>query len=198
MRTYDFAVEIFSEYPPETFAYDPEDKQFTVGEDTVALTALTLRRPLREDTLSKAAAAELIDTSDILLHHGGLLMMPKLYNALRNLSSKSAQNVADNVADTLIDAYAGLTGTSRKRLLKGSHWGFGMGYLRPGHPDMTVLGDCACCGIGQYGTFDASTHAEGFGEFALHNIDRREQAVALAAGVGSLAYWVDKVNNPQA
>lgn len=187
MKTRDFAIEIFSEYPPEKFAYDPADRQFTVGEETIALTALTLRRPFREDTLSKT------DASDVLLHHGGLLMMPRLYDALRGLSSERAQNVADNVTQTLIDAYAGLTNMSKKMLLKGSHWGFGMSYLRPGHPNLTVLGDCACSGIGQYGMFGAKAHDEGFGEFDLHNIDRPEQAVALAAGVGAIAYWVDRV-----
>jgi hypothetical protein len=182
-------LDILSEFPPIPFAYDPSKRIFEVGDDFIPLSQYSsyLQQPV--DPISQEQACELISTSKLALNvFGNHMQMPILYEWLKSLDANNINRVKETVTDVMMDAYTALDERVSSKLEKGTHWGFGMGLVRPGHPILNVLGDCACYGVEVHGhIFGEQDWEDGFSEYGLHNIDWPNQKVALFAGAGALA-----------
>jgi hypothetical protein len=187
-------LELLASYPPLAFLYDAESKQFTVGTEQVPLGDFDeygRRIPSATPTTPEQAQL-LIDESSLLLNiFGTHFQTPRMYRWLTSLDAGTWKKTSDAVVDVMIDVFAEVGDMPRKELLKGTHWGFGAGLYRPGHPSFTVLGDCACYGVSPQGhVFEEHDWKDGFAEYALHNIDFPAQRIALYAGAGALAAMV--------
>jgi hypothetical protein len=184
----DYAVELFMEIPPYPFSYDVNAQQFHVGAEAIELKEFSEYDIEPREPISREDATALIDESALLIHSsGGVHMMPRLHRWLTGLEPSATQEVREKATDALIDSYAELSGVVRNKLLKGTHWGFSTSFIRPGHLNFLVVGDCACYGVGLYGTFREDAWHEGFASFEFHNIDWPAQRVALMAGAGAVA-----------
>lgn len=190
----DFALEMFANYPPQPFTYDADSKQFTVGSDQVALNEWIdydhRRQPV--DPITPAQAETLITDNALLLTvFGTHCQVPRMYNWLTSLDAPAWRTVSNNATEAMIDAFATVSDMPKKKLLTGTHWGFGVGLYRPGHPSFNVLGDCACYGVSPDAhLFGQDSWEEGFSEYTPHNIDFPAQKIALFAGAGALAAMV--------
>jgi hypothetical protein len=182
-------LDILSKYPPMPFAYDPDKKVFEVGDDFIPLSQYSSYMSQPGEPMSQEQTRELISTSKLALGlFGNHLQMPSMYSWLKSLNIADFNQVQETVTDVMIEAYKDLNERVPEKLVKGSHWGFGMGLIRPGHPTLNVLGDCACYGVEVHGhIFGEYDWEDGFAEYGLHNIDWPSQKVALFAGAGALA-----------
>jgi hypothetical protein len=144
--------------------------------------------------MSQNQTRELISTSKLALGlFGNHLQMPSMYNWVKSLNNTDLNQVKETVTDVMIEAYRNLDERVPETLVKGSHWGFDMGLIRPGHPTLNVLGDCACYGVDVHGhIFGEYDWEDGFAEYGLHNIDWPSQKVALFAGAGALAQMCER------
>lgn len=188
-----FATQLFSKYPPSRFGFNPDLQQFQLDDATIAPADFATFRTSPREAITEEVAGELISNSDLLLGvMNKLYMMPRLNQRLKNLDAAQADAATNAATEAMVDVYAGLTGVSKKKLLRGNfHTDFRAAFIRPGHPDFNVLGNCACMGISPHGwTFGENAWDEGFGEFDMHNTDYPEQEIALLAGAGALAYLV--------
>jgi hypothetical protein len=183
-------IPVIAAYPPEKFEYDPTNRQFTVGEAVVPLNDFNTFIPGVTEPIDEVAAEKLIAESTLVLgSFDRLFQMPKMYEWLKSLDSKKVAETFDQVSDTMIEAYLELSGMKRKDMHKGSHWGFGVQFYRPGHPVLTVVGDCACLGVTPHGyMFDEHAWNAGLSEYETHNIDWPAQETTLMAGAGTLAH----------
>lgn len=195
MAQNEFTLELLAKYPPATFLYDAESRQFTVGSEQVPLSEFdeSEYRRTPPEPLKLEQAQTLIDESSLLLNSfGAHFQTPRMYKWLTSLDAAAWQSASDNVTDVMIDAFAEVSDMPRKQLLKGSLWGFGTTFYRPGHPSFTVLGDCACYGVSPQGyVFGQDSWEDGFAEYTPHNIDFPAQRIALYAGAGALAAMVE-------
>jgi hypothetical protein len=183
-----FAIEFFSEFPPYPFSYEPNTQQFLLGDESVGLKEFHEYYIEPREPISQEEAAALIRESPLAIQSSEELhMLPSLHKWLTSITLDSWRALQDETTEVLIDSYAELSGTAKHKLLKGSHWGFGTEFIRPGHPIFTVLGDCACYGVGLYGTFGQEAWDAGFASFDFHNIDWPAQKIALMAGAGAVA-----------
>lgn len=185
---FDHKLDLLAKYPPIPFSYDADSQAFTVGEAVVQLEDFAAYGGITMNPLSLDEVREMISESKMALDcFDNILQFSSTYNWLRSLDSAGLNQVSGQVTDAMIDAFGTLQPNSGT-LEKGSHWGFGMGFIRPGHPTFNVLGDCACLGVNLYGNmFDQHDFADGFAEYGLHNIDWPAQKVSLYAGAGALA-----------
>lgn len=182
-------LDLLSKYPPTPFAYDPAMRVFEIGNDFVPLSQYDSYEPMPAVPISQEQAYELVSTTNLAVGiFGNHFQMPNMFNWLKSLDNHALSSVQENITETMIEAYKELDERPLK-LEKGTHWGFGMGMLRPGHPILNVLGDCACYGVEVHGKiFSEQDWEDGFSEYGLHNIDWQAQKVALFAGVGALAH----------
>lgn len=184
----EYKLELLAKYPPVPFSYDASTQLFTIGNDTVELNDFENYDAYSADPMSVDEVYELVDRSQLAVSlFGSILQLPPMYKWLTTLNTADMQQVRGQVTDTMIDAYSSLKPDSGA-LEKGTHWGFGMDFIRPGHPTFTVVGDCACLGVNLYGNiFDQNNFEDGLAEYGLHNIDWPAQKTALFAGAGVLA-----------
>lgn len=189
-------AEIFAQYPPHAFGYNPETSLFQIDKDEVPLNEYSHYRPIPREPMSLEEAETFIDEQTLLLgSFDHLLQMPRMTNWLKEKDATGLLELMSVVVDTMIHAFV-TTDTSRtfteKRLknLQNDFMGFSMTMLQPGHPNFTVLGNCACMGPLPQGLvlLGEEYWSQGFAEYDLHNIDMPHQEVALFAGAGALAH----------
>lgn len=189
-------LELLAICPPSAFSYDAELKEFTIGTERVPLNDFNkYRRDVSPvDPITPEQAQVLIDENNLLLNAAGTrhYQMPRMYTWLSSLSVERWKQISNTVTEVMVDSFAEVNDTSREQLRKGSHWGFGVGLYRPGHPSFRVLGDCACYGVSPFGhVFKENSWGDGFAEYDGHNIDSPVQRIVLYAGAGALAAMVE-------
>jgi hypothetical protein len=179
---------------PPTFGYDPERKSFAIGTEQVSLADFSAHHAAGHEPSDEEGAKRLIDEAYLTLSiFDTPCIMPRLTSWMKSLKTEQSQQLTDDVTDVLIDTYAEVGDAPRSKLLKGSHWGFGMSWLREAQPNLVVLGDCACLGVDLYGNmFPEHDWPDGFAELTLHNVDWPAQKTSLYAGIGSLAYFAEQ------
>lgn len=179
---------LFTEFPPAPFAYEPDSRSFSISGDVVPLKDFAEHATLRPDSISEADALRLMDETPLAYNvFDSLYQFPILTNWLKSRTLQQTAEVQDHVTDVMIDAYRELGDKVPGKLMKGSLWGFEMGFYRPGHPSFQVLGDCACFGVSLYGSIGEEMWDDGFAEYGFHNIDWSAQRTTLLAGAGALS-----------
>ena len=188
-RRREFAIELFSQYPPERFEYDPDTQMFAFDEETVPLADRAARRSPLKEPVDQVVAAGMLDTPNLFVQFGDTFyQFPGMYEVLKTFDSEKVSKIRGEVVESMVDAYAALAGTDRTVYFRGgSHMGFDMNFSRPGHPEFQVLGNCACLTVDPNGMFRHSAWEEGFAQFSWHNIDSVAQETALFAGAGALS-----------
>lgn len=186
-------VEIFSAYPPAPFTYDADERMFTIGQEKVALDRYADYIAQHADSISSEQALALVEENALLLNvFDNHFQMPRMTEWIRSQTEKDWQNVSNSITETMIQAYAEVSGYDKKQLLKGTFMGFGLVLYRPGHPVFNVVGNCACYGVSPHGyVLDEHYWNDGFAEYESHNIDNQFQLTALHAGAGALAAMVE-------
>jgi hypothetical protein len=182
------AAYLFSQYPPQAFSYDADTRRFTIGDEQIALQDYGQYTASPTDSIELEQAAHLINTTPLALNvFGNHYQLPRMYNWITGLDKNGWNDVSESVTEIMMTAYSETSGDARSQLEKGTHWGFGVGLYRPGHPVFSVIGDCACYGVSPHGVIGEDYWSEGLAEYSAHNIDWKAQIVALHAGAGALA-----------
>ena len=197
MRNREFIAEVIAQYPPHTFSYNPETSLFQVDEDDVPLDEYSHYIAIPREPMSVEEAEAFIDEQTLLLgSFDHLLQMPRLTNWLESKDVAGLLELRSAVVDTMIHAFV-TTDTDHRfaekelKNVQNDLMGFSMSMLQPGHPNFTVLGNCACMGHLPQGAILLGEEywSQGFVEYDLHNIDMPHQRIALFAGAGTLAHF---------
>ncbi len=186
-------AETFSHHPPQPFIYNSESKTFNVGADEITLEEYADFIAPPAEPISYEQATDLVAKSTLLLNvFDNHFQMPRMTDWIKSRTEKTWRDIQGDIAEIMIDAYAQVSGSDRKWLLKDTFMGFGVTLYRPGHPVFNVVGNCACYGVSPHGyIFDEHYWSSGFAEYETHNIDNQFQLVALHAGAGALAAMIE-------
>ena len=179
---------LITEFPPAPFTYEPDTMKFLIGDDSIPLKDFAEHNMPTMESVTELEALRIMNESALAYNvFDSLYQFPMLTNWLKLRTEQQTAQVQDYVTDVMIAAYRDLGERVPRQLLRGSQWGFGMGFYRPGHPSFTVLGDCACFGVSLYGGIGEEMWDDGFAEYGFHNIDWSAQRTTLLAGAGALS-----------
>jgi len=148
-NTTDFACQLFAEYPPHSFSYNPNTYSFRVGSHEVPLEDYAAFFPKPEQPISMEDAKKLIDENALVLGSFHLQQMPRLTRWLESKDEAQFRTIRSQVIDVMIDAFA-RTDTdnwiSKKKL--------------PGMRDGFTGFSLSCCALGiLISRFLATVHA---------------------------------------
>ena len=175
--------------PPLLFSYSAETGDFLVGERRVPFADYPDHEPPMPDAITPEAAEELVKGSALLLgFFGRLYQTPRLTAWLLSMGDGPERQVQTAVTDVMIDVYTEVSGQKPYKSSGDDPWSFNLSFVRAGHPQLSVLGNCACMGVSPDGLiFGRDSWDEGFAEYQQHNIDTDAQNIAIMAGAGTLA-----------
>lgn len=169
--------------------YERDDRAFSIGGVAVPLSSVNL---VRESYAPSGASAPYDQIPKFPLHldlFGNPFATPKFYNWLQRSCGKSEFKGAREV---MLDVFERLIGDEIVPALDLDKddrlFSFSAGFLRPGHLNLSTIGNCACLGVKVDGhIIDYEEWDTGFAEYEFHNIDFEEQRISLLAGIGHLA-----------
>lgn len=176
--------------PPLPFSYNAEAGEFLIGESRVLLADYPDHEPtMVADAITPETAEELAKGSALLLgFFGRLYQTPRMTAWLQSMGDRPERQVRATVTDVMVDVYAKVSGQELYRPHGDDPWSFNLRFIRDGHPELSVLGNCACMGVSPDGLiFGRDSWGEGFAEYQQHNVDTDAQNIAIMAGAGTLA-----------
>lgn len=119
---------------------------------------------------------------------------------LQHLLSKPSEEVDQTLEETRLvmsEAYSRLANPDAVVDSSNTgYMGFHFGLLRPQHPTLFTLGNCACVGVDPMGIqFDETDWDTGYTSWAVHNVETGIQWISLYAGLGHLSLEASKLDD---
>lgn len=167
--------------------YNLDERTFVIGGKTIPLDSSDLVRETYDPSGEEVAGEALLATAVGIGIWGNPLTTPKFYDWLQE---GCTQNDLENARVAMHGVFEVRRGMKVKRELgtNDSLWGFSAGFLRPGHLNLSTIGNCACLGVKVDGHIvDSDEWDTGFAEYEFHNTDYDFQRISLMAGLGHLA-----------
>ena len=168
-------------------SFDVNVQAFTIGGNVIPLDSPNLVLETYSPSGVEAFKNEIINEPVHLGVFGNPLTTPKFSIWLQQNCTKddleSARRAMMTVFEILQDFRLGKIQDNPDSI-----FGFGIGFLRPGHLRLNTIGNCACLGVSVDGhTVSSDEWDTGFAEYEFHNIDMPAQRISLLAGLGHLA-----------
>lgn len=169
-----------------SFSYDHANLQFNIAGQNIGVVSPDLARELFYPS-GETQPVSRLGHEPVWLHIGSPLATPIFNSWLREHfdSSQSADThrVMLEVFEEVHGMKVGAINNKPDRL-----FGFSAAQTRPGHLELSVLGNCACLGVCVDGhVVDYHEWDTGYAQYEFHNIDFDAQRVSLLAGIGHLA-----------
>lgn len=169
------------------FEFDSSRQLFLVGTSWVEARGFDVRM------LAGIEATVGSDTPPIAIGNvGRLFLLPSGMNRLKCLSRSALHELGDAVIKSMVGVYGSFEG-AREDLKEDPLFGFSFSFTRPGHPQVSVEGDCACLGTDASAlVFKEGDWKNGYAEFSFHNAPDFRQRTALHAGIGAVAAYINR------
>lgn len=188
MATQELNELVFAEELPLAFRYDHASRDFIVNQTVVPLDAFEAFTGFWDiDHNTDMTLEQFMSEVPVAVHaSANPMMLPRFYNWLLAANRQTEFNDTKRVMFEVYKAVSQVPDLEFDRLT--GPFGFDVVLYRPGHPALSVIGNCACLGVDPGGDlYDEQDWDEGFASYSFHNIDTKPQAVSLYAGLGHLA-----------
>jgi hypothetical protein len=182
-------LEIFedSEFGMHPMSYDVDARAFTIGGKVVPLTSPDLVLETHSPSGIEVVHNEIMEVPVHVGLFGNPFATPKFYRWLQESCRKDDLESARRVMMTVFEEVHGVQ-LGKIQDSPDNLFGFGVGFLRPGHLTLNTIGNCACLGVSVDGHIVSYREWDtGFAEYEFHNIDMPAQRISLLAGMGHLA-----------